>query len=135
MKKNRLLWGGLLLISVLSAFTFSACDKDTWCYLEVFVEDQMTGKAAPDAHLLIGMDGTLADTGITNANGIYTTKFAAPAILNVKARLTHIDTLNPNVPYFRQGIKSVRLKEGETVQVTAVVEKDLHRGDIDNWEI
>ena len=81
------------------------------------------------------MDGTLADTGITDANGIYTTKFAAPAIFNVKARLLYQDTLNPNVPYFRQGIKSVRLKEGETVQVTAVVESDIHRGEIDNWEI
>lgn len=135
MKKKRLFWGGLLLISVLSAITFSACDKDTWCYLEVLVKDQQTDLPAPDAHILISMEGTLADTGITDANGIYTTKFAAPAIFNVKARLSYYDTLNPNVPYFRQGIKSVRLKEGETVQVTAVVESDVHRGNIDNWEI
>lgn len=135
MKKTRLLLGGILLISLLSVVVFSACDKDTWCYLEVSVVDQKTNLPAPDAHLLISMDGTLADTGITDANGIYTTKFAAPAIFNVKARLLYQDTLNPNVPYFRQGIKSVRLKEGETVQVTAVVESDIHRGDIDNWEI
>lgn len=135
MKKTRLLLGGILLISLLSVVVFSACDKDTWCYLEVSVVDQKTNLPAPDAHLLISMDGTLADTGITDANGIYTTKFAAPAIFNVKARLLYKDTLNPNVPYFRQGIKSVRLKEGETVQVTAVVESDIHRGEIDNWEI
>lgn len=135
MKKTRLLLGGILLISLLSVVVFSACDKDTWCYLEVSVVDQKTNLPAPDAHLLISMDGTLADTGITDANGIYTTKFAAPAIFNVKARLLYQDTLNPNVPYFRQGIKSVRLKEGETVQVTAVVESDIHRGEIDNWEI
>lgn len=135
MKKTRLLLGGILLISLLSVVVFSACDKDTWCYLEVSVVDQKTNLPAPDAHLLISMDGTLADTGITDANGIYTTKFAAPAIFNVKARLLYQDTLNPNVPYFRQGVKSVRLKEGETVQVTAVVESDIHRGEIDNWEI
>ena len=135
MKKKFLLWGGLLLISVLSAITFSACDKDTWCYLEVSVIDQKTNLPASDAHLRIHMDGTIADTGITNSNGVYTTKFAAPAILNIYARLQYIDTLNPNVPYFRQGVKSVRLKEGETVQATAVVESDIHRGDIDNWEI
>ena len=135
MKKKRLFWGGILLISVLSAITFSACDKDTWCYLEVSVVDQKTNLPAADAHLLISMDGTLADTGVTDASGSYTTKFAAPAIFNVKARLLYQDTLNPNVPYFRQGIKSVRLKEGETVQVTAVVESDIHRGEIDNWEI
>lgn len=135
MKKTRLLLGGILLISLLSVVVFSACDKDTWCYLEVSVIDQKTNLPAPDAHLLISMEGTLADTGLTDANGIYTTKFAAPAIFNVKARLLYQDTLNPNVPYFRQGVKSVRLKEGETVQVTAVVESDIHRGEIDNWEI
>ena len=135
MKKNRLFWGGLLLISVLSAFTFSACDKDTWCYVEVMVKDQKTDKAAPGAYVRIAMDGTIADTGITDENGIYSTKFAAPAIFNVKARILHKDTLNPNVPYFRQGIKSVRLKEGETVQVTAIVESDIHRGEIGNWDI
>lgn len=135
MKKKHLLIGGLLLISVLSACIFSACDKDTWCYLEVTVIDQQTETPIPGAYVRISMDGTVDDRGITNDNGIYSTKFAAPAIFNVQARTIYIDTLNPQVPYFRQGIKSVRLKEGETVQVTTVVENGVHRGEIDNWEI
>ena len=134
MKKNCLVLGGILLISLLSTLVFSACDKDTWCYLEVSVKD-LKGNLQEDAHVRISMQGTIEDIGATNANGVYTTKFAAPAIFNVQARTLHTDPLNPNVPYFKQGVKSVRLKEGETVQVTVVIEDEIHRGEIDNWEI
>lgn len=135
MKKKQLLLGGILLISILSTCFFFSCDKDTWCYLEVTVTDQTTNMPVPGAHVRISMDGTIDDRGLTNENGIYTTKFAAPAIFNVQARVIHFDSLNPQAPYFRQGVKSVRLKESETVQVTTVIESDIHRGEIDNWEI
>ncbi len=135
MKKKQLLLGGILLISILSTCFFFSCDKDTWCYLEVTVTDQTTNMPVPGAHVRISMDGTIDDRGLTNENGIYTTKFAAPAIFNVWARVIHFDSLNPQAPYFRQGVKSVRLKESETVQVTTVIESDIHRGEIDNWEI
>ena len=78
MKKNCLVLGGILLISLLSTLVFSACDKDTWCYLEVSVKD-LKGNIQGDAHVRISMQGTIEDIGATNANGVYTTKFAAPA--------------------------------------------------------
>ena len=39
MKKKCLPLIGILLISALSAIAFSACDKDTFCYLDVTVID------------------------------------------------------------------------------------------------
>ena len=135
MKKKRTLWCGILLISALSVIAFSSCDKDTWCYLEVSVIDQATKSPLPAAHVRINMDGSIDDRGITDEAGVYSTKFAAPAIFNVSARTLYVDTLNPSVPFFRKGIKSVRLKEGETVQVTVEIEDQMYRGEIDNWDL
>ena len=57
-------------------------------------------------------------------------KFAAPAIFTVTARIDEPDTLN-NKYYYREGEKTVRLKEGEAVPVTVKVTgpKTLGRAD------
>ena len=74
--------------------------------------------------------GTISDTGQCNANGVYSTKFAAPAIFTVTARINEPDTLN-NKYYYREGERSIRLKTGEVVTTTVKVtgEKTLGRAD------
>ncbi|MBQ0160724.1 MAG: hypothetical protein MJZ99_06300 [Bacteroidales bacterium] len=143
MKKKTLLFIGILLISALSTCLFSSCDKDTWCYIDVTVLDSKNNNA-PAAGAWVKIQyvkenesdpnnptvGTIADTGQCNSQGIYQTKFAAPAIFTVIARVDEPDTLNHKF-YYRQGEKSVRLKSGETVTTTVKVvsEKILGRAD------
>lgn len=131
MKKKKWLYIGILLISALSATLFASCDKDTWCYLDVTAVE-MDKTPVANAWVKIDMEGsTIFDKGYTESNGVYSTKFAAPAIFNITVRVPYIDTLNPNTPYYREGIKSVRLKEGETVSETVVIEEEIKRGEID----
>lgn len=128
MKKKSLRLAGLLLISALSLFSFVSCDKDTYCYLDVTVIDITNNKPIPNAVVKVDMNGSsIFDEGTTDANGQYSTKFAAPAIFNVVAKLYVPDENNPTVLYYRQGVKSIRLKEGEHVETTVIVETDLHR--------
>ena len=147
MKKKILPLFGLLLISVLSTVAFTSCDKDTWCYLDVTVLDSRnnnvpasgawvkvqyvkTNEADPQNNVV----GTISDTGQCNANGIYKTKFYAPAIFTVEARVKEPDTLN-NKEYYRAGEKSIRLKEGEVVSVTVKIVGDKVLGRADFQEI
>lgn len=140
MKKKTFHFFGILLISVLSTLTFSSCDKDTWCYIDVTVVDSKNNDMpAPGAWVKIQyvktsaadttteVTGTISDTGQCNAQGVYSTKFAAPAIFTIKARIDEPDTLN-NRPYYREGEKSIRLKEGETVTATVKVIGEKHLG-------
>lgn len=133
MKKKSLFFFGTLLISVLSTTLFSSCDKDTWCYIDVTVLDAKNeNKPAPGAWVKIQyvkenesdpsnpITGSILDIGQCNSEGLYQTKFAAPAIFTVQARIDEPDDLN-NKPYYRQGEKSVRLKTGETVTTTVKV--------------
>lgn len=132
MKKKRSLFFGFLLISALSSTLFTSCDKDTWCYLDVTVTDIENKQPVEGAWVKIDMNGsTISDLGQTNSSGIYSTKFAAPAIFNITSRLNYVDTNNPNIRFYREGIKSVRLKEGETVSATVVIEHDRARGNAD----
>ena len=143
MKKKCLPIIGILLISTLSAIAFSACQKDTWCYIDVNVIDTKNNNAPAsgawvkiqyvkknEADPLNNITGTISDTGQCNENGIYKTKFAAPAIFTVTARVKEPDTLN-NKEYYREGEKSIRLKEGEVVSTTVKIvgEKVLGRAD------
>jgi hypothetical protein len=143
MKKKSLSVFGFLLISLLSCTVFTSCDKDTWCYVDVTVLDaKNNNEPSPGAWVKIqyvkkndanpqnNVVGTISDTGQCNANGIYQTKFAAPAIFTVTARIDEPDTLN-NKYYYREGEKTVRLKEGEAVPVTVKVTgpKTLGRAD------
>ncbi|MBO7577141.1 MAG: hypothetical protein J6T03_06720 [Bacteroidales bacterium] len=143
MKKKSLSVFGFLLISLLSCTVFTSCDKDTWCYVDVTVLDaKNNNEPSPGAWVKIqyvkkndanpqnNVVGTISDTGQCNANGIYQTKFAAPAIFTVTARIHEPDTLNDKY-YYREGEKTVRLKEGEAVPVTVKVTgpKTLGRAD------
>ena len=143
MKKKSLSLIGILLISALSAIAFSACDKDTWCYLDVTVVDSKYDNAPAggawvkiqyvkknESDPMNNIVGTISDTGQCNANGIYKTKFYAPAIFTVQARIKEPDTLN-NKEYYREGEKSIRLKEGEVVSTTVKIvgDKILGRAD------
>lgn len=126
MKKNALLLVGILFISALSALCFSACDKDTYCYLDVSVTDVLTKQPVADALVLIDMNGSsISDTGRTDNSGMYSTKFAAPAIFNVVVQKDTLDPLNPGKRYYRQGTKSIRLKEGETVTANVILEEEI----------
>lgn len=143
MKKKSLSLIGILLISALSTLFFTSCDKDTWCYIDVTVLDSKNDNLpSPGAWVKIqyvkrnndnpdnSIYGTIADTGQCDANGIYRTRFAAPAIFTVTARIDEPDEIN-NKLYYREGEKSVRLKEGETVTATVKVtgERTLGRAD------
>lgn len=135
MKKKSLLFFGILLISALSSTLFTSCDKDTWCYLDVTVKDIETKQPVEGAWVMIDMDGsTIRDLGQTNSSGMYSTKFAAPAIFNITSRLDYIDTVNPTLKFYRQGVKSIRLKEGETVSADVIIESDRFRGNADFTE-
>ena len=139
MKKKVLPFIGILFISLLSTVAFSSCDKDTWCYLDVTVLDSRNNNApAPGAWVKIQYVKTneadpqnnISDTGQCDANGVYSTKFAAPAIFTVLARIDEPDTLN-NKFYYREGERSIRLKPSEVVTTTVKVtgEKTLGRAD------
>ena len=143
MKKKCLPLIGILLISALSAIAFSACDKDTFCYLDVTVVDSKYDNAPAggawvkvqyvkknESDPMNNVVGTISDTGQCNANGIYKTKFATPAIFTITARVDEPDTLNHKF-YYREGEKSIRLKEGEVVTATVKIigDKILGRAD------
>lgn len=147
MKKKSLFLVGALLISVLSALLFTSCDKDTWCYIDVTVIDSKNNNLpAPGAWVKIQyvkendsdpsnpITGTIADTGQCDASGVYKTRFAAPAIFTIVARVDEPDTLN-NRSYYREGEKSVRLKESETVTTTVKIIGDRTLGRADFQDI
>jgi len=103
----------LLFISLLSCLTFSSCDKDTNCYLDVTVVDETTRAPIAGAKITISQNGgSLHDEGITDANGLYSTHFSAPAVVNIDAVL---DMGNDGE---RRGSNAVRLIEGEVKTVT-----------------
>ena len=144
MKKKVLSTIGILFISLLSTVAFTSCDKDTWCYLDVTVLDSKNNNLpSPGAWVKIqyvktnesdpqnNIVGTIADTGQCNAQGVYSTKFAGPAIFTVTARIDEPDTVNVNKRYYREGERSIRLKTGELVTTTVKVTgpKTLGRAD------
>lgn len=113
MNKKNLLLPALLFISLLSCLTFSSCDKDTNCYLDVTVVDETTRAPIAGAKITISQNGgSLHDEGITDVNGLYSTHFSAPAVVNIDAVL---DMGNDGE---RRGSNAVRLIEGEVKTVT-----------------
>lgn len=147
MKKKSLFLIGALLISALSSCLLTSCDKDTWCYIDVTVLDsKKQNQPAPGAWVKIQyvkdneadptkpITGTISDTGQCNANGVYQTRFAAPAIFTIVARIDEPDTLNHR-SYYREGEKSVRLKEGEVVTTSVTVTGNPTLGRADFREI
>lgn len=129
MKKKHILFIGLLLISGLTITLVNACDKDTFCYLDVTVNDLSQNGAAPDScWVLIYSDkGNITDTQLV-LGGANSYTFRAPAIFNVKVRTHVIDTMNFKEYYFRQGSKAIRLKEAERVSLNVKVESQRLNG-------
>ncbi len=147
MKKKILPLIGILFISLLSTTLLSSCDKDTWCYLDVTVLDSKNNNApAPGAWVKIqyvktneddpqnNIVGTISDTGQCNANGVYSTKFAGPAIFTVTARIDVPDTVNHKF-FYREGERSIRLKTGELVTTTVKVTGEATLGRADFQDI
>ena len=132
MKKKILAIACFVLMGGLSAFFFGACDKDTTCYVQITVVDEITKQPVSGAIVkILDVDTSFGNTyGITSANGVFETQFSAPAILNVTAEYeTGYDELyTPEFFYcYRKGKNTIRLKEGETVTTTINLEKDVIR--------
>lgn len=116
MKKKLLLIPALLFISLLSSTLFSACDKDTNCYLDVLVLDEATRNPISGATVRINQEhGDVQGEGVTGADGIFSTHFSSPAILNVTAEL-QLETGGK-----RRGQTTIRIKDGETVTATVTL--------------
>lgn len=118
MKKRHFILCATLLISMLSVALFSACDRDTNCYLDVKIIDSNTKNPIPLAHVEIYQDGgTVHAYGITGNDGVYSTFFVAPAIVSIRAKL---DVFNENGVRVgeRRAQGSARLTEGEVKTAT-----------------
>lgn len=115
----------------LSVFFFSACDKDTNCYVEVTVIDETTKLPVSGVFVKIDIDSSYINAqGYTDASGNFSTVFSAPAIFNVSAKYEtgYDDTYTPDVFYcYRKGNNTIRLKEGETVKTTVNLEAEIIR--------
>lgn len=116
MNKKILLLPALLFFSLLSVALFCSCDKDTNSYLDVLVLDETTRNPISGVEIHISQDhGEVTADGVTGADGIFSTYFVTPAILNVKAELK-LDSGGK-----RKGETTVRVKEGETITATVTL--------------
>lgn len=122
----------------LSALFFNACDKDTDCYVKVKVVDIVTDSTnitdtlpVNNAYVKIDIDSSMVKAeGRTDLSGTFASVFTAPAIFNVAVKYTVLDTptYNPNkFDVYRRGSNTIRLKEGDTVFSTIILEKDTIR--------
>lgn len=120
MKKKINILAALLCFSLLPTAFFASCDKDTNSYVDVLVLDEADRSPISDAQVIFhqGTGGEITDTGMTDANGIYSTFFYNPAILSIKVSKS---VANGGT---RRGEGTVRLREGEkvTAQITLASE-------------
>jgi hypothetical protein len=130
MKKKIFLIAALFLMGGLSICFLNSCDKDTTCRVNISVIDE--GTRMPMAGVFVrflDIDTSFGITeGLTNDAGIFATEFKAPAILNVQATFEtgYDEIITPDRYYcHRDGSNTVRLKEGETVEATIVLESDI----------
>lgn len=121
MKKKILSFFALLAFSILPMTLFTACDKDTNCYLDVYVVDEATKNPISGAVIKISQDngGNVRDEGFTDKNGHCKKKFSAPAIINIEATLAVAGGV-------RRGETSVRLQEGETINAKIALTSQIH---------
>lgn len=129
MKKKILALTCILLMSGLSAFFFGACDKDTNCYVEITVIDEITKLPVKNAYVKIDIDSSYINAqGYTNAAGRFDAVFSAPAIFNVSVKYEtgYDETYTPDVFFcYHKGNNTIRLKEGETVKSTVILESPI----------
>lgn len=108
MKKKGITLAFVLLISALSFGVLSSCDKNTKCYIDVHVVTRSGNKPVPQAKVVIDSEGgSINRSGYTDESGLFSTAFYAPAVMTVTATTEE-----------REGSSSIRLKEGELVEVT-----------------
>ena len=129
MKKKFLFALACVLLGGWAFLCFNACDKDTNCYVQVNVVDDMGGTPLPVANAWVKIDSDSSQVkaeGYTDAAGVYRTMFVAPAIFNVAVKMTVVDEDYPADSYqvYRKGSNTLRLKEGDTVYSTVILEKD-----------
>lgn len=127
MKKKNALSVFALLISVLTCITFVSCDKDTMCYVNVTVIDEIDNSPVEGAYLKIDNNGSsIFAEGTTNANGVFKTEFAAPAIFNVNVKKdVNFDSITGRYRGYRAGDATFKLKTAETKEVTVKMKKEV----------
>lgn len=131
MKKKILVLTCLFLMGGLSICFFNSCDKDTTCRIKVSVIDEVSRAPLPGVFVrFLDIDTSFGNPqGITDMAGMFETEFKAPAILNVEAvyETGYDDSIFTRDRYYchRDGSNTVRLKEGETVETTIVIEKEV----------
>lgn len=119
-----------LIISMVSMFAFTSCDKDTDCKLKVHVVRKNDGRSMENVKVTVAKNGaTLKAEGLTDASGIFEATFHAPAIFDVIGVMDVTETVNDSIngsyeervgQYFGQ--TSVRLKDGEEVSTELKLE-------------
>jgi len=129
MKKKNFILACLILMGGLSSFFFGSCDKDTNCYVEVTVIDEVTKKPVKNVFVKIDIDNSYVNAeGYTNAAGRFDAEFSAPALFNVSATYEtgYDETYTPDAFYcYRKGNNTIRLKEGEVVKCTVILEEPV----------
>lgn len=114
----------MLFFSLLPLALFTSCDSDTNCYLDVKVLDETTrnpvsgvtvelyqGNCDPSDHNY--------QVGTTNDEGIFSTYFLAPAIMQIRA------TYNLADGGYRRGTGTVRLLEGDLKTTEVILEANV----------
>lgn len=131
MKKKIFALVCLVLIGGFSIFSIASCDKDTNCYVHVTVVDEVTHAPVKGVFVKIDIDSSYVNAqGFTDANGVFETTFAAPAIYNVAAKYeTGYDSVYTRDLFYcyRKGNNTIRLKEGDTVFSTVNLETEIIR--------
>ncbi len=131
MKKKILALACLILIGGLSTFFFGACDKDTNCYVQVTVVDEVTKMPVKNVFVKIDINSSYVNAeGYTDARGRFDAVFSAPAIFNVSAEYEtgYDDVYTSDLFYcYRKGNNTIRLKEGDTVYTTVNLEAEIIR--------
>lgn len=138
MQKKHFFFIACALMCGVSAMFFQSCDKDTNCYVKVNVVDIVTDSLSHidtlpvnGAYVKIDIDSSMVNaTGYTDLLGVFDTVFSAPAIFNVAVKLTVLDTPTYDPTKFdvyRRGSSTIRLKEGDTVFSTVILERDTIR--------
>lgn len=131
MKKKNITLAAVLCFSLLPMALFLSCDKDTNCYLEVYVYDGSSENTISDA--LVEIYQSVCDTtdynyttGKTDENGMFKATFSAPGILKVRATYT-LDTIRPDYTVghrVNNPETSIRIVEGETVKAPVHMNAD-----------
>lgn len=131
MKKKILAIVCLALIGGFSIFSIVACDKDTDCYVNINVVDEVTHAPIQDVFVKIDINGSYVNSeGYTDAMGVFETVFPAEAIFNVYAEYeTGYDSVYTRELFhcYRKGTNTIRLKAGDTVYSTVNLETDIIR--------